>query len=57
LKVKSRGFSQLILDGQEIFPMEGEILIKKGEQRVKLLHRYDRNYFEVLRQKLNWGES
>lgn len=57
LKVKSRGFSQLILDGQEIFPMEGEILIEKGEQRVKLLHRYDRNYFEVLRQKLNWGES
>ncbi|MRJ06167.1 MAG: NAD(+) kinase, partial [Epsilonproteobacteria bacterium] len=55
LKVKSRGVSQLILDGQEIFPMKGEVEIKKAQKPVKLLHRAGRNYFQVLRQKLNWG--
>ncbi|MRJ06585.1 MAG: NAD(+) kinase, partial [Epsilonproteobacteria bacterium] len=31
--------------------------IKKAQKPVKLLHRAGRNYFQVLRQKLNWGGS
>ena len=48
--------AKLIIDGQEIFDMKGKIKIKKAKNPVKLIHRVERNYFEVLREKLNWGE-
>lgn len=49
--------AKLIIDGQEIFDMKNRIKIKKAENPAKLIHRIERNYFEVLREKLNWGDG
>jgi NAD+ kinase len=49
--------AKLIIDGQEIFDMKGKIKIKKAQNPAKLIHRLERNYFEVLREKLNWGDG
>jgi NAD+ kinase len=48
-----------IIDGQLSYSMEkGDILrIKEAERDAKLLHRKERNYFNVLREKLSWGED
>ena len=46
-----------IIDGQDIYefgPNES-IRIKVASNKAKLIHRFERNYFEVLNQKLNWG--
>ena len=49
--------SKLIIDGQEIYSLEDKIILKKAKRKAKLLHRIERNYFDVLREKLNWGEG
>ena len=49
--------AKLIIDGQEIFDLHGKIKIKKADNPAKLIHRLERNYFEVLREKLNWGDG
>ncbi len=49
--------AKLIIDGQEIFNLKDKIKIKKAKNPAKLIHRLERNYFEVLREKLNWGEA
>ncbi len=48
-----------IIDGQDSYKMQkGDILRIKGAKRgAKLLHRKERNYFSVLREKLSWGED
>ena len=47
------------VDGQEVYPMdEGDILFIEGAKRgARLLHRKERNYFSVLREKLHWGDK
>jgi NAD+ kinase len=54
-KVKEN-FAKLILDGQEIYDLNNKIIIKKAKKPAKLIHRLERNYFDVLREKLHWGE-
>jgi len=49
--------AKLILDGQEIYSLDDKIVIKKAKRSAKLIHRSERNYFEVLREKLHWGEG
>ena len=47
------------VDGQEVYAMEeGDVLYIEGAKRgAKLLHRKERNYFSVLREKLHWGDK
>ena len=47
----------VIVDGQEIFEIEENqsVKIKIAQKKVKMLHRIQRNYFEVLSEKLRWG--
>ncbi|NKQ40368.1 MAG: NAD(+) kinase [Sulfurovum sp.] len=47
------------VDGQERYDLEeGDILhIGGAEQGAKLLHRKERSYFSVLREKLHWGDK
>lgn len=48
----------IIIDGQDMHELEqGESLhIKLASKRAKLLHREEFSYFDVLKQKLNWGD-
>ncbi|MEO1959293.1 MAG: NAD(+)/NADH kinase [Nautiliaceae bacterium] len=57
LKIETRDFAKLIIDGQEIYNIKNQILVKKAKKPAKLIHRLERNYFEVLREKLKWGEA
>ena len=47
----------LTLDGQTGFDMKGgdAVRIRKSETSLNLLHPPNRNYFDVLRNKLKWG--
>ena len=49
--------AKLIIDGQEIYDLKDKVIIKKANKPAKLIHRIERNYFDVLREKLHWGES
>lgn len=48
-----------VIDGQDSYEMhEGDVLTIRGaEEGAKLLHRKERNYFSVLREKLKWGDQ
>lgn len=47
----------VIVDGQDIYeiPENESINIKIASKKAKLIHRCERNYFEVLNKKLQWG--
>ncbi len=47
------------IDGQEVYALEeGDILYVEGAKRgAKLIHKKERNYFSVLREKLHWGDK
>jgi NAD+ kinase len=47
------------IDGQEVYALdEGDVLCIEGAQKgARLLHRKERNYFSVLRDKLHWGDK
>jgi NAD+ kinase len=49
----------LTLDGQEGFPINeaDRVCVRKSEHRVLLVQSPDKNYFDVLRNKLKWGET
>lgn len=48
----------MIIDGQDMHEFEqGEsVHIKLAPKTAKLIHREEFNYFDVLKEKLNWGE-
>lgn len=47
----------VIVDGQDIYELERNesIKIKIAKQKAKMIHRLERNYFDVLNEKLRWG--
>jgi NAD+ kinase len=49
----------LTLDGQEGFELtdHDRVCVRKSEERVLLVQSPDKNYFDVLRNKLKWGEG
>ena len=48
----------LTLDGQEGLPLSenDRVCVKKSKETVLLIESADKNYFDVLRKKLKWGE-
>ncbi len=48
----------IIIDGQDIYELKQNqsIHIQLAVKKAKLIHRLEFNYFEVLKQKLGWGE-
>ncbi|WP_353662801.1 NAD(+)/NADH kinase [Hydrogenimonas sp. SS33] len=50
--------SLAIVDGQEQydFTPDDRLLIRKAAIGARLIHRLERNYFDVLREKLSWGQ-
>ncbi|MDL2322471.1 NAD kinase [Bacteroidales bacterium OttesenSCG-928-A17] len=57
LKVESRNHNFLIsLDGRsEVFPSGSEFRIQKAGFTIKIVKRYNQNFYEILRKKLLWG--
>jgi len=51
--------SLVIIDGQEQYDFgpSDTLLIKKASIGARLIHRVERNYFDVLREKLSWGQG
>ena len=49
----------VMVDGQDDYEMmAGDVLVINGAQiGAKLLHKKERNYFSVLREKLHWGDK
>ncbi len=47
----------VVIDGQDSYKLERDdkLIIKGAFKGAKLLHRKERNYFRVLRDKLSWG--
>lgn len=47
----------VIVDGQDIYEVEQNesIKVKIASKKAKMIHRVERNYFEVLNEKLRWG--
>ena len=47
----------VIVDGQDIYEVEQNqsIKVKIASKKAKMIHRIQRNYFEVLNEKLRWG--
>jgi NAD+ kinase len=48
----------VIVDGQDMYELEQNqsIHIQLATKKAKLIHRVEFNYFEVLKEKLGWGE-
>ena len=48
----------IIIDGQDKHELDAgqSIYIKLAKNKVKLIHKEEFNYFDVLKQKLGWGE-
>lgn len=58
LKVFSRGVSEysLSLDSRLVsLPVEDEVILKKADFKIKIVHHNGYSFFNTLRQKLNWG--
>ncbi len=49
----------IVVDGQDIYNLKffDTISIKIAKRSVRMIHRVERNYFDVLKQKLNWGSK
>ena len=47
----------LIVDGQEAIDLQSgdKVVVKRAKNRVKFVKSPSKSYFEILRQKLNWG--
>ncbi|QKJ24117.1 NAD(+)/NADH kinase [Poseidonibacter lekithochrous] len=47
----------VIVDGQDIYEVEQNesIKIRIASKKAKMIHRIERNYFDVLNEKLRWG--
>jgi NAD+ kinase len=48
----------VVIDGQDIYKLQYNdfITIKISPSKAKLIHRVERNYFDVLTEKLQWGD-
>jgi NAD+ kinase len=57
IKLRSAEQVLVIVDGQEHYSLYhgDEAILKLAPRDAKLVHRNERNYFDVLKQKLSWG--
>lgn len=56
---KSQDETIIVVDGQDIYNLKffDFIRVKIASRPVRMIHREERNYFDVLKQKLNWGSN
>jgi len=56
-KISDAQGAVLLIDGQDTYELEDKTIIKVtiAKKKAKLIHRIERNFFEVLNDKLGWG--
>ncbi len=56
---ESRDETIIVVDGQDIYNLKffDGICIKIAPKGVRMIHRLERNYFDILKQKLHWGSN
>ncbi len=56
-KINDKDGAVLLIDGQDTYEVENNTVIKVkiASKKAKLIHRTSRNFFEVLNEKLGWG--
>ncbi len=56
-RINDENGARLIIDGQDIYELSNgeDISIKDSKFKAKLLYTKTKNYFQVLSEKLNWG--
>ncbi len=49
----------VVVDGQDKYNFKDfdELKVTIAKKRIKMIHRVERNYFDVIKQKLDWGSS
>jgi len=54
---RQRTRTQLVIDGQQIFPLEvgDRVLFRRAPRDTLIILSDQRNFYEVLRSKLNWA--
>jgi NAD+ kinase len=57
VEARQRTRSQLVIDGQQIFPLEAgdRVLFRRAPRDTLIIISDQRNFYEVLRSKLNWA--
>lgn len=57
IQIDDNEIAMMVFDGQEMEDLHPKdvVSIKIAEEYAKLIHRKERNYFTVLREKFNWG--
>lgn len=58
-KNKNKENAVIIIDGHDTYELKPNdtFSMKIADSKAKLIHRLERNYFEVLNKKLNWGAN
>jgi NAD+ kinase len=59
VEFKTKDETIVVIDGQDTYNLKffDSIKINIAQRGIKMIHRTDRNYFEVLKQKLHWGSK
>ena len=59
IEFKSKDDVILVVDGQDIYEMKDfeKVCIRIANRGAMMIHRIQRNYFDVLKTKLHWGDS
>jgi len=59
IKFRSDDDMLIVIDGQDRYKMRDfdDVTIKIANKSAKLIHSSDRNYFDMLKEKLNWGSK
>ena len=55
---KTEDEAMIVVDGQDKYNFKDfdEVGITIAKKRIKMIHRVERNYFDVIKQKLDWGK-
>ena len=59
IELKSDDETVIVVDGQDTYKMDefDSITLNIAKRGAKLIHSNDRNFFHVLKDKLNWGDA
>ncbi len=59
VEFSSNDNAMIVIDGQDIYKLQDydSIKIKMAKDGIRMIHRLEHNYFDVLKEKLNWGSE